>query len=279
MASQLSSSYLDNKLKSLRGASGPVTGGTIRASSPGIAARYPTLDTVSTQMSFGGGQTTFQPSFVNRESYFPVQIGDRGAARRSPVIGSTYQTESRPLASYSREKSYEPIRTSSPMRSIATTNYTAMPAKNYELKANPEIYSLAGYSSPASPVDNYTAPVTSAYQPSFSGSDLKRLISPHEESAILNNMKNEMMKFDVDHFQTGGLGATQEEVRSLKERLPLERQTTQRLENTMIEQLLEEDVKRQTLTQKLMERDSQLRQLTSESTSLEKEVRLVGLSD
>lgn len=279
MASQLSSSYLDNKLKSLRGGGAPLSGASIRSTSPGIAARYPTLDTVSTNLSFGGGHTTFQPSFVNKDNYFPVQITGSSSPRRSPVLGSNYISEQRPLSSYTRERSYEPIRAPSPLRSIATPSYGDVQPKSYELKANPEIYSLTSYGSPAiATTNNYTSSAPVSYTPSYALGDLKRLISPTEDANIMNNMRNELLKLDVDHFQAGGLNATPDEIRSLRERLPLERQTSERLEKNMVDQLLEDDAKRQALAQKLAERDSHLRQVAAESGAMERDLRQVAVS-
>lgn len=269
MASQLNSSYLDNKLKSLRGGGAPVQAATIRTTSPGVTARYPQLDTVSSNMSFPGGHSTFQPTFVNKERYFPVQMAGKESPRLSPVLGATYASQSRPLDSYSREKTYEPIRRASPLRAVSTPSY--------ELKANPEIYSLAGLSTPSTNA-TYTGLAPTTYTPSYALGDMKRLLSPHEESAIMNNMRNELMKLNVDDFQGGSLAASQDEIRSLRERLPMERQTTARLEKNMVEQLLEDDAKRQALAQKLAERDAQMRQLTAESSQMERDVRQVGSS-
>lgn len=276
MASQLSSSYLDNKLKSLRGGGAPVSGATIRSTSPGVAARYPTFDTVSTNLSFTGARTTFQPSFVNKDNYFPVQIGGNSSPRRSPVLGSNYVSESRPIGTYTRERSYEPIRPSSPLRSIPKQTYGDVPSKTYELKANPEIYSLTGFNGPTvTTTGSYSSNAPIPYTSSFSLGDIQRLISPVEEANIMNNMRNELLKLDVDHFQSGTLNATPEEIRSLKERVPMERQTTARLEKNMVDQLLEDDSKRQLLTQKITELDSRMRQVGADSSVLEKELRQV----
>lgn len=278
MTSQMNSSYLDNKLRSLRGG-GPSLGSTMgRQASPSPVNGYATMNTMSTNMSFADGRNTFQPSFVNKDQYFPIRVTGEESTRRSPSIQTTYKAEATPVSWATPRKSFEPARVSTPGRATLASDYDSAPSNTYELKADPSIYKILGTGVP-SMTQTYTPAAQTYSSQSYLPTDFMSLMSPQEESNIMNILRNEMLNFNTDELHLGSISSTQESIKSLRERLPLDRSATQRLDKTMVEQLLEEEATRKALTQKVMERESEMKRLGDDSNLLERDVRAVGLDN
>lgn len=125
----------------------------------------------------------------------------------------------------------------------------------------------------------YTPAAQTYSSQSYLPTDFMSLMSPQEESNIMNILRNEMLNFNTDELHLGSISSTQESIKSLRERLPLDRSATQRLDKTMVEQLLEEEARRKALTQKVMERESEMKRLGDDSNLLERDVRAVGLDN
>lgn len=245
-----------------------------RQTSPAPTIGYPTMNTMSTNMSYTDGRNTFQPSFVNKDQYFPMKITGDESIRRSPIIQNTYQADTTPLSSIMGRKSYEPIRANAPGKPTITSNYDPAPSNNFELKADPSIYKILGAGVPS--MNHTFTPSTQTYSaPTYVGSDFKSLMSPQEESSIMNNLRNDMMNFNTDDLHLGTIASTQDAIQSLRERLPIDRSATQRLDKSMVDQLLEEEARRKLLTQKLMEREGEMKRLGDDSNLLERDVREV----
>jgi len=271
-------SYLDNKLRSLRGG-GTTTPGVIRSASPGLITRttpvYPTMNTVSSGISIGRPYDTIQPTFVNREpllSTIPVRSASPRVVegeRRVPLLITNPASPPTPIAGY-------PLSTPSP----TVNNYSSpllapvLNSPSFELRANPNIYTLTGTPAPAGP-GGYQPLSPAIITPSYEPADLRRLVTPAEDQHIKNKLKQDIYNI-TDTMTSGDIQSLHDSIHGLRDKLPMERSNSERMERNLVEQLMEDDLKRQNLAQKMQEKDLALRQATDQATALERVLREVG---
>lgn len=279
-------SYLTNKLNSLRNQ----------------GSSTPMMNTVSSNMTMGRGYETIQPSFANRDfgnTYQPITIHSDSLRRTPPARVVSTSPSPIPIAISSTPyysvptTSYEPIRASPPRyitstaNPITSTSYPtrstppavlrSSPSQTYEIKANPQIYKLAGLSEPLSsyqpsmtPVSGYTPlPV-----PSYQQEDLRRLLRPQDDHDIKNKLKSDLYNLS-ETLTTNDINSLHDSIRTLRDRLPQERANTERQEQNLVQYLLEEDAKRVALAQKILQKEGELRTVSEQHSQLDRQLREV----
>lgn len=281
-------SYLENKLKSLRG-NNPQSS-TIRSYSPSPYQGTTLGNTVSSSLGYTTKMDTFQPTFVNRDSSVKYQSVatpsfEPQVRSVSPIrIASTYQ----PTSTLQQTSSYNPIQVNYPSNYYGSSNpvtsqpvaynskpiYSAPLSSSNELKANPAIYSLMGYT-PQVSSNGYAAnsqPVS--YTPTHSADDYRRMISSGGDAAVMDKLKGAILGITED-LSGGNTSALQDAIRGLRERLPREKETYANLENNSIDDLMTEERKKQELIQKIQEKEQGLRNLENNFHELERGLREV----
>ncbi len=285
------SSYLENKLRSLRGpttAASPAQGYTLAQT-----AGYPTLNTVSSSLGYTARLDSMQPSFVNRDYSAPATSSYQPPVVSTAPIRITSNTLP-PATNYPPSTTYSPAPVYSSPNSFTQANpqyltrfdggiksaYQApepvRTTDSYELKANPAIYSLMGYFSQhnSNSGQNSHLPVG----PGMGAEDFKRLISVDHSNSIMEKLKGAILNIteDLDLGHSTGL---QDAVRTLREKLPREKDNTAKLEKACIEDLMQEEQRRQELIRQIQEKESNMRSLGDNQAILEKNSREVAALD
>lgn len=295
-----SGSYLENKLRSLRG---PGAGALPAQGYPSAqGAGYPSLNTVSSGLGYSARLDSVQPSFVNRD-YSAQPFGAPTSNSYQPPVVSTapIRITSNTLptstlgANYAPASTYTPATVyGSPVTTTAgngqysgsyggvlkpgypSTEQPLRSADSYELKANPAIYSLMGYFSQqhTSPGQHSQLPVG----PGMNAEDFKRLINVDHNHSIMEKLKGAILNItdDIDVGQSSGL---QDTVRLLREKLPREKDATAKLEKECVEDLLQDEQHKQELVRQIQEKEAGMRSLGDNLAVLESHLREVAAFD
>lgn len=292
------SSYLENKLRSLRGPStgvAPAQGYTATQN-----AGYPTINTVSSGLGYTTRLDSAQPSFVNRDYAAQTYAAPLASTYQPPVLSTApIRITSSGISSGSYGNTYAPgTYTPAPVYAsptglvAGTGQYSGSldsmlkPAyrapepvratDNYELKANPAIYSMMGY---VSQQNAGPAPYSQLHVgPGLGAEDYRRLISVDHEHSIMEKLKGAILNIteDLDMGQSSGL---QDAINTLREKLPREKENAVKLEKACVDDLLQDEQKKQELVRQIQEKETGMRSLGDNLAILEKNFREVAAVD